>query len=247
MIRLIALRELRSLFAAPGTWLILGVLQFILALVFLGRLDEFLTLQAQLALVANAPGATQAIIPYFFNVAALVLLMLTPVFTMRLLAEERRSHTLALLMSAPVSAAGIVLGKFAGLLAFLWLIVLGCAAMAATLMFGTVMDTGLLLANACGLLLLAAGYAALGLYCSALAAQPVIAAVGAMTALLGLWLAESGASDSYRIWQALTPSGHFHNFNSGLLDARDLAYYLLFCAFFLLLTIRRLETGRAQA
>ncbi len=244
MIRLIALRELRSLFHAPSTWYILGGLQFILALSYLGRLDEFLKIQAKLSLIANAPGATQAVIPYFFSIAALVLMMFTPVFTMRLLAEERRNQTLPLLMAAPVSSAAIVLGKFVGLLAFLWLIVLACTAMTLTLALGTPMDYGLLGANACGMLLLAASYCALGLYISALTAQPIVAAIGALAVLSGLWLVESVASDSSRLLHGIAPTGHFQSFNGGLLDSGDAAYFLLFCALFLLLAIRRLDNNR---
>ncbi len=244
MIRLIALKELRSLFHAPSTWYILGALQLILSLVYLGRMNDFLQVQTRLALIANAPGATQAVVPYFFNVVALLLLILTPVFTMRAIAEERRNQTLALLLSAPVSSTGIVLGKFAGLLAFLWLIVLACAAMTLTLKAGTAMDIGLLLGNAVGLLLLTASYTALGLYVSSLTAQPIVAAVGALATLLGLWLAESGASDNFRIWHALAPTGHFHNLNSGLLDSGDVVYYLMFTVFFLTLAIRRLDNSR---
>jgi ABC-2 type transport system permease protein len=244
MIRLIALKELNSLFAAPATWLILGALQFILGVSFLARLDAFLQLSPQLALIANAPGATQIVVPYLFNIVAMIMMILTPVFTMRLLAEERRNQTLALLLSAPVSSTQIVVGKFIGLLLFLWLIAVCCAAMALTLMLGTPMDVGLLLANASGILLLTASYVALGLYVSALAAQPIVAAIGALAALFGLWLAESSAADSYRVWHALTPTGHFQNFNGGLLDSGDLVYFLLFCAFFLLLAIRRLNNNR---
>jgi gliding motility-associated transport system permease protein len=242
VIRLIALKELRSLFHAPSTWYILGALQLILSLVFLGRMNDFLQIQTKLALIANAPGATQAVVPYFFNVVAL--LILTPVFTMRAIAEERRNQTMALLLSAPVSSAGIVLGKFAGLLAFLWLIVLACAAMTLTLKAGTAMDLGLLLGNAVGLLLLTASYTALGIYVSSLTAQPIVAAVGALATLVGLWLAESGASDNFRFWHALAPTGHFHNLNSGLLDSGDVAYYLVFTIFFLTLAIRRLDNTR---
>jgi len=244
LIRLIALKELRSLFHAPSTWFILGGLQLMLAFLFLNRLNDFLQVQAKLTLLANAPGATQEIIPYFFSIVALVMMMLTPVFTMRLLAEERRNQTLPLLLAAPVSSAHIVLGKFAGLVVFLWLIVLGCTAMALTLALGTSMDFGLLFANACGLLLLAASYAALGLYISSLTTQPIVAAIGALAVLAGLWLVESAASDSYRVWHAIAPTGHFRGFNAGLLDSSDLIYFLLLCTFCLLLAIRRLENNR---
>lgn len=244
MIRLIALKEFRSLLHSPTTWLILGALQFILAWSFLGRLNAYLQLQTQLALIANAPGATQVVAPPLFGIAALVMMMLAPVFTMRLLAEERRNQTLALLMAAPVSGRQIVLGKFFGLMLFLSLIVLGCTAMSLVLALGTPMDFGLLFANMAGLLLLTASYAALGLYISSLTAQPIVAAIGALAVLFGLWLAEASATDSSPVWHALTPTGHFQNFNSGLLDSSDLVYFVLFCAFFLLLAIRRIHNNR---
>lgn len=244
MMRLIALQELRRLFAAPSTWFILGVLQFILAWTFLVRLDAFLQLQSQLTLIANAPGATQLIVSPLSGIVALTVMLLTPLFTMRLLAEERRNQTLALLLSAPLSDTQIVLGKFLALVLFLWLIIICCALMSLVLALGTPLDIGLLLTNTVGLMLLAASYAALGLYVSALSAQPVAAAIGALAILFGLWLADISAGDQYRFWHTLTPTGHFQSFNGGLLDSRDLVYYLLFCAFFLLLTIRRIHNNR---
>ncbi len=244
MIRTIALKELRSLLHAPSTWFGLSALALIFSLSFLGRLDEFLQLQPQLALIANAPGATQAVVPYFFNIVAWIMMLLTPALTMRLLAEERRNQTLALLLSAPVSGAQIVLGKFAGLLLFLWAVILCCAGMTLTLALGTSMDVGLLVANTAGLLLLTSAYTALGLYVSALAAQPVLAAAGTLAVQFGLWFAESSATDTYRAWHALAPTGHFRNFNSGLLDSSDLVYFVVFSAFFLLLAIRKLANER---
>ncbi len=244
MIRLIAFRELRSLLGAPSTWFILGALQFILAWLFLSLLNSFLQKQAQLALLASAPGATASVVPPLFGVAGLLMMMLVPVFTMRLLAEERRNQTIPLLLSAPVSCTQIVLGKFIGLVLFLWLIVAGCTAMALTLMLGTPMDAGLLLANVGGLLLLTASYAALGLYVSAVTAQPIVAALGTLATLAALWLADSTASENYYVWNQITPTSHVHNFNAGLLSTDDVAYFLLFCAFFLMLAIRRLNNNR---
>lgn len=244
MIRLIALRELRGLLGAPSTWFILAALQFILAWLFLSLLNTFLQKQAQLALVAGAPGATASVVAPLFGIASLLMMMLVPIFTMRLLAEERRNQTMPLLLSAPVSCAQIVLGKYIGLVLFLWLVVLSWAAMTLTLMLGAPLDIGLLLANVGGLLLLTASYAALGLYVSALTAQPIVAALGALAALAGLWLAETVAGDGDHALQQIAPMGHFHSFNAGLLDGGDAVYLLLFCAFFLLLAIRRVNNNR---
>lgn len=244
MIRLLALRELRSLFAMPSTWFILAVLQFIFAWFFLARLEAFLEIQPQLAQLANPPGVTVTVAAPVFNTVALLLIMLVPMFTMRLIAEERRNQTLTLLLSSPLSGLHIVLGKFLGLLVFLVVLMAGVPLMLYTLALGTALDHGLLLSNMLGLFLLTASYIALGLYISALTAQPVMAALGALAVLLGLWLADIGATAEDSPWHAISPSHHFQNFNNGLLDSSDAAYFVLFTAVFLLLTMKRLHNNR---
>lgn len=244
MILTIAHKEFRSLFVIPSTWLILGTLQFIFAWFFLARLDAFIQVQAQLAQLANPLGVTLAVAAPLFGTIALILMMLTPIFTMRLIAEERRNQTLTLLMSSPVSDTHIVLGKFIGLMLFLLLIIASCILMVLTLAAGTQLDTGLLLTNALGLVLLAASYVALGLYVSSLTAQPVVAAIGALAIFFGLWLMEVSAVDNDNTWRALAPTSHFQSFNIGLLNSADLIFFLLFCTAFLLLTIRRLHNNR---
>ena len=244
MIFIIAAKEFRSLCAMPSTWLILGALQFIFAWFFLARIDAFLQVQAQLAQIANAPGATLAVATPLFGTIALIMMMLVPIFTMRMLAEERRNQTLTLLMTAPVSSAHIVLGKFFGLMLFLLLIIAAATLMVLTLAAGTQLDTGLLLTNALGLLLLTACYAALGLYISSLTAQPVVAAIAALATLFGLWLVDVSAVDSDNSWHAIAPTSHFLSFNVGLINSGDVIFFLLFCAAFLLLASRRLHNNR---
>src|SRR5690606_30478290 len=126
------------------------------AWVFFMRLDSFLELQPRLAQLPNAPGASEIVIAPLFSAAAVILLMATPLFGMRLIAEERRNRTMQLLMSAPISMSQIVLGKFVGLCAFLLVPVLLVSAMGLALMAGGEIDFGLLACNALGLALLAA-------------------------------------------------------------------------------------------
>lgn len=244
MIRLLALRELRSLFAMPSTWFVLAALQFIFAWFFLARLEAFLDIQPQLAQLANPPGVTNMVAAPMFNTVALLLMMLVPLFTMRLIAEERRNQTLALLLSSPLSTSQIVLGKFLGLLVFLAVLMVSVPLMIYTLSLGTSLDNGLLLSNMLGLFLLTASYIALGLYISALTAQPVIAAVGSFAVLIGLWLADIGAVAPDSPWHSISPLHHFLNFNDGLLDSGDAAFFVLFTVVFLLLAIRHLHNNR---
>lgn len=247
MIFTIAHKEFRSMFAAPSTWLILGALQFIFAWFFLARLDAYLQLQTQLAQAANAPGATMSVASPLFGTLALMLMMLIPLFTMRLLAEERRNQTLSLLLAAPISSYQIVLGKFLSLLLFIALIISCSTLMLSVLGLGTQLDYGLLLANSLGLLLLTSSYAALGLYLSSLTKQPIVAAMSATALSFGLWLIDIGSADNANGLRTLSPTSHAQNLNAGLLLSGDFVYFTLFIATFLLLTIRRVNNNRMYA
>jgi ABC-2 type transport system permease protein len=247
MILTIAHKEFRSLFSAPSTWMILGALQFIFAWFFLARLDAYLQIQTQLAMVANAPGATLSVAAPLFGTLALVLMMLIPLFTMRLLAEERRNQTLVLLLAAPISSGQIVFGKFLSLVLFITLIIASSTAMLSVLCLGTHLDFGLLLANAFGLWLLSASYAALGLYLSSLTKQPIVAAMSAIALLFGLWLIDFGSADSGSSLRNLSPSAHAQSLNAGLIASADIFYFVVFIATFLLLTIRRVNNNRLYA
>jgi len=247
MIFTIARKEFRSLFAAPSTWWMLALLQFLFAWFFFARMNDYLQVQAQLAQMDNAPGATMSIAAPLCSVLALMLMMLIPLFTMRLIAEERRHKTWVLLLTAPVSSTQIVLGKFFGLLLLLALIVGACSVMLATLLIGTHADIGLMLANVLGVLLLAASYAALGLYFSALNNQPIVAAISPLALSFGLWLLELSASDNRSFLRAISPNAHFQNLNTGLVNSADLIYFVLVTVTLLWLTIRRLNDERRRA
>jgi len=244
MILTIARKEFCSLFATPSTWIILGGLQFIFSWFFLARLDAFLQVQTQLAQLVNPPGVTQSVASPLLGTVAFIMLMLVPVFTMRLIAEERRNQTLVLLMAAPIASWEIIAGKYLGLLLFLSLIIAACLIMLTTVALGTQLDFGLLVTNALGLFLLTACYTALGLYFSTLASQPIVAAAGTLAALFGLWLIDVAGSSAGTKLKALSPTAHFQSFNSGLLLSQDFAYFILFIATCLLLAIRRLHNTR---
>ena len=244
MITTIIRKELSVLFNSPLAWILLALIQFVLVWAFLGRLDAFLELQPQLLQIANPPGITEIIIVPVFAMAAILLLMITPILSMRFLAEERRNHTLTLLISAPIAMTDIVMGKFLGLMIFFCVVIALIVALCLTLLMGGALDFGLLLSNTLGLFLVAASFSALGLYISSLTAQPVIAAVGALGVLLGLWVIDLAAGESHEWLRHISLLKHFERCNQGLLDAFSIAYFVLFVATFLILTIRRLDGER---
>ena len=244
MIVTIIRKELSMLFISPLAWILLALIQLILTWVFLVRLDAFLEIQSQLMQIANPPGITEIIISPVFAMAAIILLMVTPLLSMRLLAEERRNHTLTLLISAPVSMTDIVIGKFLGLMVFFLAVIALIVALSISLRLGGALDFGLILSNTLGLFLVTACFSALGLYISSLTAQPVIAAIGTLGVLLGLWMFNLAASETDGWLQYFSLLKHFEQFNQGLIDTLSIAYFILFIVIFLVLTIRRLDGER---
>jgi len=247
MIRLIAMKELRLLFASPLAWVVLAFLQGFFAWVFLTQLQSWLELQAQIAAQPGAPGVTQWVVAPLFATATIVLLMVVPLLSMRLVAEERRAQTLPFLLSSPVSITQIVLGKYLALLLFLGLAVGLIVLMAVSLLAAGRLDIGLLGANALGLLLMGGSFAAVGLYLSCLTAQPLIAAVGTFAVLLALWLINIATRDPDSLLHMFSLMRHFENFSKGIVAIPDLAYYLVLIALFLFLSIRRLDGDRLRA
>lgn len=247
MIMTIAGKELRAMFTSPLAWVVLAFVQLILAWIFLLRIDYFLSAQAQIGRVPNAPGLTEIAIVPMFGIASIVLLMSVPLLTMRMISEERRNQTMTLLMAAPISMSEIVLGKFLALIAFLALINLSILLMALSLLAGGTVDLGLLAANLLGLMLLGASFAAIGLFISCLTNHPVVAAMLSLATFLGLWIMNIAASDPESVLNVLSLLKHFEGFMNGSIAVTDLVYFSLLIITFLILSVRRLDADRLRA
>lgn len=245
MITTIASRELRSLFQSPLAWSILAVCQMILAWVFFTQIDTFFTIQAQLTTLPNAPGVTDLVITPLFETASIILLMITPLLTMKLISEERRNATLSLLMSSPVSMADIVLGKFLGIVLFMLLFVGLISLMPLSLLAGADLDMGKIGAGLLGLTLMLCAFSAAGLYLSSLTTNPTIAAVSTFGLLLLLWIIDRGA-DADSVLSYLSMTNHFAPMLRGIINSADITYFALFISTFLLLSIRQLDAQRLQ-
>ncbi len=243
----ITLRELRSLFLSPLAWTLLGVMQFILAWLFLGLIEQFLQDQPHLAAIPSAPGVTDLVAVPLLLWAAVVILPLIPLLSMRLFAEEYRSNSINLLLSAPVSLTRIVLGKYLALLLILGSMLLLTALMPLSLLLGGNLDLGKLAAGLLGLGLVLATFGAIGLFFSSLTSQPAVAAIatyGLLMFLLIIYLASGTDNGGGSPFSWLSPVFHYSQLLSGLIRSGDLIYFLLLTSTFLLLTIHRLERRR---
>ena len=238
MIFTIAARELRSLFLSPLAWAILAVTLFILAYLFLTQIETYISLQPRLAAIKGAPGVADIIVAPLLADAAVVLLLITPLITMRSISEERRNRTISLLFSAPVSMTEIVIGKYLGILSFFIVLLALLALMPLSLLAGTDLDLGKLAAG----MLVVAAFSAIGLYMSSLTEQPTVAAVTTFGLLLLLWIVDwagtTEAAGSSTLAQ-LSMLRHYEPLLKGLFNSTDVAYYLLIILLFTGFTIRR--------
>lgn len=249
MIFTLAARELRSLFLSPLAWVILAVITGLCAYFFLLYIDLYLQLQPRLAAAANGPGITDIIVAPLYSTAATVLLLVTPLLTMRLISEERRGQTLSLLISAPVSMSEIILGKFLGVFSFVLILLALIALMPLSLLAGGSLDMGLWASGLLGLILLLASFCSIGLYISTLTTQPTVAAIATFGALLLLWilnLAGATGNDGGEVLGYLSLLSHYQPLLQGVFSSIDIIYYLLFISSFLALSVRRLDADRLQ-
>jgi ABC-2 type transport system permease protein len=173
--------------------------------------------------------------------------MIMPLLTMRSIAEEKRNRTLSLLVSAPLGMSEIVLGKFLGLMLFVFILVTMLMLMPLSLYLGTSPDGGKLLSIYLGMLLLVATFTAIGLYLSSLTENQTIAAISTFGVLFMLWIIDwlgGSASNGQSVLSYLSLLQHHQSMLEGVFDTSDIAYYLLLITGFLVLTIRQLDRER---
>lgn len=241
----IARGELRRIFLSPLAWAVLAIIQFIMGFVFINLLVDY----ANNAGMGNDQfGVSDYIGGSLYGFATILLLLIMPLMTMRLFAEERKAGSITLLFSAPISLTEIVLGKFVGLLGFIAVIVVLMALMPLALNWSTDLDWGRLAAGLFGLFLLMMAFGAAGLFVSSLTREPTIAAVGSFGLLLVVWLVNILAyNDSIpfkELFGYLSLIDHYESLRRGVFDTADAIYYVLFSALFLWLTVLRLDMER---
>jgi ABC-2 type transport system permease protein len=247
----LARNELYRLFISPIAWVIASLTLLILAYLFLTHIDNFTQVQTKIAAIPGAPGVTELIIVPLFGNCATVLLLIAPLVTMRLIAEERRNESLPLLLSAPLHIRDIVIGKYLGAMFFFTSLLLLICLMPLSLTLGANIDMAVVIAGLFGLMLLVSSFSAIGLYLSSLTKHPSIAAMTTFTSLFLLWIidwagATANESSQFSLFNWLSLLRHFEPILRGELVSTDIIYYVLVTTLFLILTIRHLDAERVK-
>jgi gliding motility-associated transport system permease protein len=201
--------------------------------------------------MAGQLNVTDSVLRPLFSNMSIILLLLMPLLTMRLIAEERRAGTIELLLTYPVRDGAVLLGKYLGVLA-LYAMIIGLTLLyPAILMYFARVEWGPLLTGYVGLLLMGGMFLSIGIFASALTENQIVAAVTTFGILLMFWVI--GWSADYaggvlgRVLSHLSILEHNDSFSKGIFDTKDVVYYVDLTLLALFLTLRSLESRRWRA
>jgi ABC-2 type transport system permease protein len=245
----IAHKELKSYFSTPIAYVVIGFFALLFGYFFYAMVVIFN--QQSLQFGGAEGGAVdinqQLIRPLFLN-ASVILLFVLPLITMRTYSEEKRSGTIELLLTSPVSDVEIILGKFLGAMA-LYAAMLAITVIHIGLLFSygnpewKVVVTGYL-----GLLLMGGCFISVGLLISSLTKNQIISGMVTFAVFLLLWVINWIASftgpTTQSVLNYLSITDHFDDFTRGILDTKHLIYYFSVMSFGLFLTARSVDTER---
>ena len=246
----IAHKELRSYFASPIAYIVIGFFALLYGFFFIAILRYFVGQSMQAGLMGGAQSMSvnqQLIRPLLQNVTVVVLFLL-PMVTMRTYAEEKRSGTIELLLTSPLTDFQIIMGKFLGAMSLyvamlaVTLIHIGLLFMASKPEWIPILTTYL------GLILMGGCFIAVGLLISSLTKNQIVAVMVTFTVFLMLWVINWIASfvgpTAQQVLNYLSITDHLDDFTRGIIDTKHVVYYVSFIAFGLFLTARAVDTER---
>ncbi len=246
----IADKELRSYFASPIAYILIGLFSLLFGWFFYVYLMAFNQQSQQMMQFGQGGGANinQMMIRGLFQNTAVIILFTMPMITMRTYSEEKRSGTIELLLTSPVTDVEIIVGKFLGALGLY-------AAMLLVTMLYIVMlfkisnpEWRPIVAGYLGLLLMGGCFLSTGLFISSLTKNQIVAGFLTFATFLMLWIVnwigESSGPTTQAIVSYLSITEHFDDFARGIIDTKHTIYYLSFITFGLFLTAKSVDSER---
>jgi ABC-2 type transport system permease protein len=244
----IAGKEIRAYFTSPIAYVVIGFYALLFGYFFAVMLTFFERQSMQMMQMGGTMNINQMLIGPVFTNAEVVLLFVLPMVTMRTYSEEKRSGTMELLLTAPVTDWQIILGKF-----------LGAMTLFAVMLAITLIHIGVLflysepewkpiVTGYLGMLLMGGCFISLGLFISSLTKNQIVAGMITFAAFLLFWVINWMGSFVGPTAQAvlghLSIIDHFDDFAKGILDTKHIVYYLSFMAFGLFLTAKAVDSER---
>jgi ABC-2 type transport system permease protein len=252
----IAGKELQAYFHSPIAYLVMTVYTVLCGFVFYSSTAFFALQSVRMEMQGGGAGMPPIslnefiIRPILGGVLTVVLLFLIPLITMRLYAEEKRSGTIELLLTSPLTDMEIILGKFFGSM------ILFVILEALTFLYFTVLfiygnpNAKPLIANALGMLLYGGALMSLGMWISTFTKNQIIAGAVGLAAFLLLylldWVSAYSQSTVGQVMSYLALTTHFDNFSKGVIQLSDVVYYLSVVILGIFLTARSVEALKGR-
>lgn len=225
-------KELRSFFDSPIAYIVITIFLLITGWFFFS--DLFLVNQASLR---NLFG----IVPFIF-------MFFVPAVTMRLISEEKRSGTIEVLLTLPVKDYQIILGKFLAGLILIFAAVILTFVYTLTLSGLGNLDFGSVVAGYIGLVFLGGAYLSIGVFTSSLTQNQIVAFITSFVIIFALFMLDKALifmpGFLVSFFEYLSVDYHFSNIARGVIDSRDVIYYLSIIFLFLFLAVRALESRK---
>lgn len=245
-------REIKSYLFSPVIYALAGIFLFLMAYFALGMIVEYAGIYNDFNMRQmygmKEMNVTQWVIRGFFSLINFLLLFLIPVLTMRLLAEERKSRTFEILVSCPVSDGDIILGKYLAALTLIFALLLGSLVYPLLVERYSEPEWPVILTGYLGLFLTVMAYLAFGLFASSVTENQIIASFLGFSGLIFFYLVGDVTSSKEgwlgRISSELSLRQHSLNFSNGVIELRDVVYFLVFTVFFLFLSLESLKIRR---
>jgi ABC-2 type transport system permease protein len=244
-------KEMRLYFTSPVAWVVFTIF-LLIAGYFFYSIFAFFTLASMQSAMNPQMGrdlnVTDSVMRPLFSNISVILLLLMPLVTMRLFAEERRAGTIELLLTYPVRDGAVLAGKYLAALG-LYAIMIGLTLLyPGIVVYFARLEWGPILTGYLGLLLMGATFIAVGVFASSLTENQIVAAITTFGALLIFWIlgwsADYAGGTAGKVLQFLSILEHNDSFSKGVLDTKDVLYYLNFTVLALFLTLRSLEARR---
>ena len=245
----IAGKELRSYFASSIAYIIIGLFALLFGWFFYVYLHVFVEQSARMGMMGGGSvNVNEQMIRGVLQNAAVIILFVMPMITMRTYSEEKRSGTIELLLTSPLTDFEIIVGKF-----------LGAMGLFAAMLLVTMIDMAILFrlgnpewrpiaAGYLGLFLMGGCFISVGLLISSLTKNQIVAGVMTFAVFLMLWvinwLADSSGPTGRAVLSFLSITDHFDDFTKGIIDTKHLAYYISFITFGLFLTAKSVDSER---
>ena len=244
-------KEMRLYFGSPVAYVVftffLLISGWFFSQIFLYYSDMSMRSFMQPGMGQNLNVTENVMRPLLTNMSV-VLLFFIPMLTMRLFAEEKKAGTIELLLTYPVRDGEVLAGKFLAALALFALLLVLTLLYPAIIASFTRVEWGPILTGYLGLLLTGGTFLAIGLLISSLTENQIVAGFGTFGVLLALWIigwgAEFAGGTARSVLQYLSITEHMDTFSRGLIDTKDLVYYVSAIALALFLTLRSLDSKR---